>query len=378
MSSARPATLRVRFYDGRQPVGAEATLLLAGSTAKLIGAELARDFALARLRVSPRVGAADRFVALPDGGQLQCPDNPALDRLPQEGKAEGVVAWLERRWWVALVCLALTVGGLAFGYVYGLPVAAERIAARIPIEYERELGEQTISWLDENGLFGESELDPETRQAIAAGFTEFTRELPLAAHYRLEFRAAPAIGPNAFALPGGIVVVTDELVDLSETLEEVLAVLAHEIGHVEHRHALRHLLQDSATAVLAATVASDASSLTHPLFARGRDRSRRLRLRATETPPDLARAFRHGHGKVARRRRRQNGARVVVPLDPSRHRRPHRPGARRRALVVPHKRDAYGSLILPPPGMPPGRPPGPMPAPRSGITIEELAWRRIS
>jgi Zn-dependent protease with chaperone function len=260
--NARPATLKVKLYDGRKPIAEEATLLLSQSTAKLIGAALARDFALARLRVSPRVGTAARFVALPDGGQLQCADSPALDRLPQEGQTEGIVAWLERRWWVALACLALTVGGLAFGYVYGLPAAAEHIAARVPLEYERKLGEQSIVWLDQNGLFAESELDPEVRQPIADGFTAFTRDLPLAAHYRLEFRAAPVIGPNAFALPGGIVVVTDELVELSDTPEEVLAVLAHEIGHVEQRHALRHLLQDSATAVLAATFTSDASSLT--------------------------------------------------------------------------------------------------------------------
>jgi len=262
MNSARPATLQVTYYDGRTPLGAAATLLLAGSSVKLIGAELARDFALARLRVSPRVGTAERFVALPDGGQLQCPDSPALDRLPQEGKTEGVVAWLERRWWVALACLAVTVGGLAFGYVYGLPAAAERVAANIPVEYERKLGEQTMAWLDENKLFAPSELDPEVQQTIATGFAQFTRELPLAAHYRLEFRAAPAVGPNAFALPGGIVVITDELIALCESPEEALAILAHEIGHVEQRHALRHLLQDSATAVLAATITSDASSLT--------------------------------------------------------------------------------------------------------------------
>lgn len=262
MNTARPAMLPVTLHDGRKPIGETATLLLAGASAKLIGAALAHDYPLAKLRVSPRVGAAARFIALPDGGQLQCTDHPALDRLPQEGRTEGVVAWLEQRWWVALVCLAGTLGGLAFGYFVGLPAAAEHVAARIPMEYERKLGEQAVAWLDQNKLFRPSTVDAETRETLTRGFTEFTRDLPLAAHYRLEFRASPAIGPNAFAFPGGMVVMTDELIELSDSPEEVLAVLAHEIGHVEQRHALRHLLQDSATAVLAAAVTSDAASLS--------------------------------------------------------------------------------------------------------------------
>lgn len=262
MIPARPATLSVKFYDGRKPIAEAATLLLSGAMAKLIGATLTRDYAAGKLRVSPRIGAAERFVALPDGGQLQCPDSPALDRLPQEGKTEGMVAWLERRWWVALGCLAATVAALAFGYFVGLPAAAEHVAARVPIEYERKLGEQALDWLDSNGLFQQSQLEPEVQQDVAERFTEFTHDLPLAAHYQLEFRAAPAVGPNAFALPGGVVVITDQLIQSSDVPEEALAVLAHEIGHVERHHALRHLLQDSATAVLAATVTSDASSLT--------------------------------------------------------------------------------------------------------------------
>jgi predicted Zn-dependent protease len=116
--------------------------------------------------------------------------------------------------------------------------------------------------LDGNKLFQPSALAPAVQEAIATGFAELIEDLPMAAHYQLEFRHAPAIGPNAFALPGGIIAITDEMITLSESVEEVLAVLAHEIGHVERRHALRHVLQDSATAAIAATFTSDAASLT--------------------------------------------------------------------------------------------------------------------
>ncbi len=82
----------------------------------------------------------------------------------------------------------------------------------------------------------------------------------------VEFRASPIIGANAFALPGGIVIVTDQLMQLAEHDDEILAVLAHEIGHVKHRHVLRGLPQDSATALIIAGVTGDVSSIT-PLAA---------------------------------------------------------------------------------------------------------------
>src|SRR5207237_8201829 len=61
--------------------------------------------------------------------------------------------------------------------------------------------------------------------------------------YRLELRACPGSGPNAFALPGGVVVLTDELVRLAQSADQLSAVMAHEIGHLRARHALRAALQ---------------------------------------------------------------------------------------------------------------------------------------
>ena len=69
---------------------------------------------------------------------------------------------------------------------------------------------------------------------------------------RLEVRSAPQIGANAFALPSGIIVVTDELVALSEDDDELAAVIAHELGHVHHRHIMRTVIQNSAAALLVA------------------------------------------------------------------------------------------------------------------------------
>ncbi len=261
MSPTSPETLAVTFYDGRTPVGESASLTRFGGTVQVVRAGLTAEYPVDRLRVSPRVGAADRFIALPDGGQLQCPDSPLLDALPQEGKTEGAVAWLERRWHVALLSVALSAAGVGTAYLYALPRLARHLAGRVPVEYDVQLGKQAMSWLDGKEL-APSELDRRTRDQLTAGFRSLVRGLPLQNHYRLEFRKARSMGANAFALPGGTIVVTDELVRLAARKEEVLAVLAHEIGHVEGRHALRQVLQSSAAAAMLVALTADVSSLS--------------------------------------------------------------------------------------------------------------------
>ena len=56
---------------------------------------------------------------------------------------------------------------------------------------------------------------------------------------------------NAFALPGGQVVLFEGLIKKATSPEEVAGVLAHEIGHVEHRHALRRMVRAAGVGFLA-------------------------------------------------------------------------------------------------------------------------------
>lgn len=250
------------YYDGRQPLRRSATLEVAVQDATLVCEEQSSCYRVSGLLVSPRVGRADRFIALPDGGQFQCADVPALDRLPQQNKTEGAVAWLERRAAAAVASVVLIVALLAGGYEYGLPAAAERVAAKIPLETEHALGEEVLGWLDDNQWFQPSGLDRETRDRTSWKFEALNAELAYARHYRLEFRQAEFVGANAFAMPGGTIVITDDMMNLAASDEEVLAILAHEIGHVELRHVMRHILQDSAVAVAAATITGDAATLS--------------------------------------------------------------------------------------------------------------------
>jgi hypothetical protein len=146
-------TLEGRYYDGVNPVARPATLTISGREAVLTGENITRTYSTGELRVTPQVGSSDRFIALPDGLQYHCADRPFLDRLPQEVRSEGPVAWLEARITVAVVSVFIIVGTLLYGYFYGLPVAAESVVKRIPIETEKALGDEIITWLDDNKWF---------------------------------------------------------------------------------------------------------------------------------------------------------------------------------------------------------------------------------
>lgn len=255
------AVLTGTYYDGLSLTGSTASLIVSARQVSLVGAAVCQRFERGRLRVSPATGAGTRFVALPDGTQFQCANAALLEHLPQEVASEGLAAWLEHRWAVALASLALVMALVVASYVYLLPAAAQRVADHISPSTERALGDEVLTWMDRNHWFAPSQTDAELQYRLLGRFAQMVHGLPQEAHYTLVFRASPRFGANAFALPGGTIVLTDEMLEQTESEEEALGVLAHEIGHVERRHATRHILHDSIVAILVASLTADASSM---------------------------------------------------------------------------------------------------------------------
>jgi predicted Zn-dependent protease len=79
---------------------------------------------------------------------------------------------------------------------------------------------------------------------------------------RIEFRSVAGDGVNAFALPGGIVVFLDGIVDFVDGDDEMLlAILAHEASHQAHHDMTRGLFQALGYVALAGLVWGDYSSV---------------------------------------------------------------------------------------------------------------------
>jgi Zn-dependent protease with chaperone function len=107
-------------------------------------------------------------------------------------------------------------------------------------------------------MFHPSELDEATRTRLTEHFRPVLEDHP-GNKLRVLFRKGGRVGPNAFALPSGTIVFTDEMVRLAKHDDELLAVLAHEIGHIVHRHAMRRVIQDSLLSFALLAITGDIS-----------------------------------------------------------------------------------------------------------------------
>lgn len=129
-----------------------------------------------------------------------------------------------------------------------VPLMADQLAEFIPPEGEKALGEATLgqirSALDETGL---GELPTCTNADGQAALTKMGDRLEAHAELPVDMtvHVLDHSMVNAFALPGGHIVFFRGLIEAAETPEEVAAVFAHEMGHVDSRDPTRHALRSA-------------------------------------------------------------------------------------------------------------------------------------
>jgi Zn-dependent protease with chaperone function len=247
------------YFDGqttrRQPV----MLMIHKRVVVISGDGVRRSVRLSKLDISERLEHAPRLLRLPDGGFVEVSD-PSLNRLLRKnGYRDPWVVRCQQNWLLSLFALILVLAMLVAGYQWGLPWAADRIALHMPAAIEKKLGDQELKLIDA-GYMQPSTLEPAEQARLRGLFAQLKQPRGEKTGYRLEFRHS-RIGPNAFALPNGVIVMTDQLVMLAQNDQAVLAVLAHELGHVQRRHASRRLLQALGVGVVIHLFVGDVSSL---------------------------------------------------------------------------------------------------------------------
>jgi len=256
------------FYDGAtsEPRAVQVQLTSEGSVL-LMGEGVALRLGRGELRIAPRLGDTPRSIFLPDGQKIETSDNDAVDALARIGGGGlGAAAWVERMegsWPLVLSSLAAVILVVWAGVVWGIPLGALHAAKLIPADLAHQVGRDSLVVLDRT-LFSRSkaeELDRIRAETVFADLAALHPELPL----RLELRRLGS--PNAFALPDGSVVLSDELLTVAEHADELAAVIAHEIGHVYHRHGLRMALESSSVAILIGVYLGDASQISTVLAA---------------------------------------------------------------------------------------------------------------
>ncbi len=251
------------YFDGRTTHATRVHAWREGSVLHWRSTDDTREWSVPWPSVEPsaRVSGVPYTLRLGDGGHLQV-DHDALpaDWFPRHHRIERLVDWLERRWTAALAGIAVVVVSLFGLFEFGLPWAADRVAAHLPRAVEVAMGRQSLAALEGRVLMPTT-LPPERQSHLQSVFRRFTGDVHGTPGVRLAFYEAKAIGANAFALPGGTIVLTDDLARALPDDDAFIAVMAHELGHQASHHVLRQVLRSSGVLLVTSMLMGDVTSL---------------------------------------------------------------------------------------------------------------------
>jgi Zn-dependent protease with chaperone function len=263
-------SVRGYFYEAGRSQRHTAELQLAGRAMRVLaqGREVVPPIELEQVNISSRIGNTPRSILFPTGVKFETPDNAGLDQLlSRAGVAHGRAHRLESRLRYALlglVAVALFVWGLL---QYGIPALAKAAAFSLPPSVNAQVGRGALEILD-GRVFAPSHLSVQERQRLRRRFSRFAAGVSSDIPTHVIFRdAGKSIGANALALPSGTIIFTDQLVRLAHNDEELVAVLAHEMGHVAKRHGMRQTIQGSALGMLSVLIFGDVSSVSSAVAA---------------------------------------------------------------------------------------------------------------
>jgi len=181
--------------------------------------------------------------------------DPVLKRtLEQKVHAanSGLRKWLKPAQMTALKLMAGLAIILSVIYFWLMPFLADRLAANMPKSYEIQFGEQL--W---NQLSPELDIDTEKSRQLYLFFE--TMEIP--SDYPIQVSVVRGEEVNAFALPGGHIVVYDGLLEKLNSYPELAAVIAHEFSHVQHRHTTRSLARAYAGSLFISIIGGNARGM---------------------------------------------------------------------------------------------------------------------
>jgi Zn-dependent protease with chaperone function len=260
-------TLSGKWFDGRTSVQIDATLNVSGDGACHIeqiqtGDSIFKQAAFAP-EVSHRLANTPRYLTFPQGGVFETGDNDGVDEILATLRKGHWMSWVHRIESrlhfiipAAVLCILLAVCTVKFG----VPAVAKLIAAHLPETVYQKAGVQTLKILDKL-ILKPSRLEAQLERRIRDHLQSAIDDHP-GQRIKVIFRKGGRIGPNAFALPDGRIIFTDEMIKIAAHDDEIVSVLAHEIGHVVHRHGMRRVVQDSLLSFAILSLTGDASGVS--------------------------------------------------------------------------------------------------------------------
>ena len=200
----------------------------------------------------------ERTLYLKDPDAIRAFRQAAPDHLslPFAQAAELVRQVRQRRRFVWSLALGMLLS-MVLGLWFGSDLLVEIAVSRIPVEWEQKLGESAY-----RDFLAQQEVIKEGPAVAALGemtqrLTEQIQNNP----YKFEVTVVKSDVINAFALPGGHVVVFTGLMKKADSGEEVAGVMSHELNHVLRRHGLERIVKSLGVLTVVTIVLGDQQGL---------------------------------------------------------------------------------------------------------------------
>jgi Zn-dependent protease with chaperone function len=253
--------LHAHYFDGRSTRVRVVRLSTDGADLVVTGEGLDIRIPLTDINVDERLGRAPRRLRFNGGAFCEVRDLEALDALLSSiGHRDLWVDRLQRHvQFVLFSCVACALLAVA-AYHWLLPWAAAQGAHRLPAALVNALSRQTLNLLD-GAIFKPSKIAAQRQEMLSTEFHALRVPRGGTPDSLLLFRVSPQLGANAFTLPDGSIVLLDDLITLLGDDQQIMAVMAHELGHVRGRDSLQLLLRSSAVGAFWTFYVGDISSL---------------------------------------------------------------------------------------------------------------------
>lgn len=224
---------------------------------------------ISSLSILPRVANTQRQIFMPDGSMFTTHDNDAVDAMitkisrQKKNTPASLLYYIESHIAAIAALAAVSIIAVIIFIRLIFPAIITHIAFSIPTSILNLISEKTVQYLD-NQFFTATQLSPMQINTIHVQFKEFLTTIPDKNNFTfsLKFRHSSFIGPNAFALPDGTIIITDDFVKLIQHKHELFTILAHETAHVVYRHGVRNILLNSGLLVAAIAIFGDIVSTT--------------------------------------------------------------------------------------------------------------------
>lgn len=152
-----------------------------------------------------------------------------------------------------LVLGVVAIGMLLLSYFVIIPGIAEGFAANMPKHWEEEIGESSYAQ-----MIDESSID-EKKTAL---MNEYFKKLNFKSEYNIRITVVNEDVVNAFAMPGGRMVVYEGILKGMDDHTELAALLSHEFSHVKYRHSTRQIFRQLSNYLFISVLFGDASGIT--------------------------------------------------------------------------------------------------------------------